>query len=64
MEVTHSQDQFGVVTRHIIETNYISLKILESEYREKGFETQFTSYDPCNGKWCLSVTVPFLSKVS
>lgn len=60
MEVTHSEDPFGIVTRHIIESNYNALKILEQDYKKKGFETQFQVYDACQGKWCLSVTVPFL----
>lgn len=62
MEVTHSQDPMGIVTRHIIERNYYALKTLESDYKKHGFETIFQLYDPCQGKWCLSVTVPQLSQ--
>lgn len=61
MEVKHTQNSDGIITRHIIETSYHSLKELEKDYQNKGFETIFQLFDACQGKWCLSVTIPFLN---
>ena len=62
MEVTHSEDQQGIVTRHIIETNLRVLRELEKSYKSQGFRTDLYIYDSCQGKWCLNVRVPFLGK--